>query len=1100
MEQQAFHELLLTLKNCKDQQQRLDAEATYFNFRSMNPSDAFTEVILNEVITLSDVQSYAQVLLRQDFEKLENQCCFNRLSNFEQGKKLIITLMQYAATSPSHFMVAIIAQYTKNQLKEQHPFPEVYDFIVQGSQSENNLVRETVANLVAELTDSMSSKHFTFDILPFLQQQLADSCDSVATHASKALQNIIEYETNTAEVELPGEVTKQIVLAILQRVAQTLTNGAYELATKQLSALCEIIDVCGSDLMDQLPQIITLLEQIVLNPEVTEPAKVKAIFVFQTIVASCENLRKTLLDLVIGFIRKCVIPNAAMNELSLKQWLETDEDYEYEDCSLQAQSEDCVETISEVLGKQVILPLMKEGFNLAQSGDWKTAIATINALKFAAVGIQDVCKQADVDYCTRELLKFLTHENPRVRYDAVDCLAIIADDFKPRIQTMHKQIIPVLCGMVNDSNVKVQNHLPYAVMNYLTHMNYDNVYSYHLQLFEFTSLYFGGDMKRQTGAMLLLAKLSDIFDREDITPLIIAQMPGVFASFDQIMGAMRSVNEFNKTQTEYVTALMDCIQSAAEATPDMFKDHIEQILESFVFIAIRAEQQKEFELFTEVMKCMQSLIQNFKEQTQRFITPLYPLFVKVLNTDAMQFSSKPEEEADAIFDPNQQYMQTQVLITLTDFMETFPEVFGQYINELFELLQDLRPTDLDQSVSRLECLAELLHVADRCELDFNGLQALVNPIVFNTIFPQSDIDQQIKEEYDLHQHSDMADCLQIYLNAYLRYLIRTKDSSIYNELTPQIFGALAYIYEQSKACLGRRFQEIEDCDDLDADEQRAEMEQLFDDYDVCIDSIGAAYSEFIINFKKEIPQEIVTEIVKAADKLMSNGVESDVGLSQTIQGIALYADFAEFSSKEIVDQVYPAIYPKLLDMINSKKEEWQLIQIIFFALQSYLKKSENVEAAQNQDLLMVAAELLEAARVDGTEDSQHFYDNCCSYLNISGKLTQQRGDFWNTMINYCILMESDQEEVANCLLFFTELMENPTFQQELVPLYPGLADLFVRLLFGQYYSVIKNEASNATMIGKIREFLMRPELKNAVEASVRKGSDFVRKNFGNFFG
>lgn len=94
--------------------------------------------------------------------------------------------------------------------------------------------------------------------------------------------------------------------------------------------------MCGSDLMDQLPQIITLLEQIVLNPEVTEPAKVKAIFVFQTIVAACENLRKTLLDLVIGFIRKCVIPNAAMNELSLKQWLETDEDYEYEDCSLQA--------------------------------------------------------------------------------------------------------------------------------------------------------------------------------------------------------------------------------------------------------------------------------------------------------------------------------------------------------------------------------------------------------------------------------------------------------------------------------------------------------------------------------------------------------------------------------------------------------------------------------------------------------------------------------------------------------------------------------------------------------------------------------------------
>lgn len=44
---------------------------------------------------------------------------------------------------------------------------------------------------------------------------------------------------------------------------------------------------------------------------------------------------------------------------------------------------------------------------------------------------------------------------------------------------------------------------------------------------------------------------------------------------------------------------------------------------------------------------------------------------------------------------------------------------------------------------------------------------------------------------------------------------------------------------------------------MDAEERRADLEDLLDDYDSTMDSLGAAYSEFILQFKEKIPIEII---------------------------------------------------------------------------------------------------------------------------------------------------------------------------------------------------------------------------------------------------
>ena len=58
------------------------------------------------------------------------------------------------------------------------------------------------------------------------------------------------------------------------------------------------------------------------------------------------------------------------------------------------------------------------------------------------------------------------------------------------------------------------------------------------------------------------------------------------------------------------------------------------------------------------MSAIQTMASNFKEETAKYVEQLYPMIVKVLETDSLVYSASPETEADHSFDPNQQHMHT----------------------------------------------------------------------------------------------------------------------------------------------------------------------------------------------------------------------------------------------------------------------------------------------------------------------------------------------------------------------------------------------------------------------------------------------------------
>ena len=66
---------------------------------------------------------------------------------------------------------------------------------------------------------------------------------------------------------------------------------------------------------------------------------------------------------------------------------------------------------------------------------------------------------------------------------------------------------------------------------------------------------------------------------------------------------------------------------------------------------------------------------------------------------------------------------------------------------------------------------------------------------------------------------------------------------------------------------------------------------------------------------------------------------------------------------------------------------------------------------------MFAVKTLESAREDGSEDAMCCYDNVCGFLLKAGHCANQGADFWTSLLEACLEMNKDGEEVAFCIRY-----------------------------------------------------------------------------------
>ena len=132
---------------------------------------------------------------------------------------------------------------------------------------------------------------------------------------------------------------------------------------------------------------------------------------------------------------------------------------------------------------------------------------------------------------------------------------------------------------------------------------------------------------------------------------------------------------------------------------------------------------------------------------------------------------------------------------------------------------------------------------------------------------------------------------------------------------------------------------------------------------------------------------------------------------------------------------------------------------------------------------------------DGSDEALGAYDNICSYLTIAGKVTEQTKDFWAPLADYCLRMENDEVEVEHVIEFFVEQLK---VNKEVIAVKEKIVNLLVQLFFGRFYSFMKNDKEFEQQVVDLKVYLQSIP-KKQLQDMARRGSDFVKINFANFW-
>lgn len=244
--------------------------------------------------------------------------------------------------------------------------------------------------------------------------------------------------------------------------------------------LYDTVDVAGEGFEAQFMDILNLMEQICVSIDDDEIVRL-AIQIFTAVVESTEKMKAHVKERYQHFLQTCVVSRLVPSEAEMQEWITSPKVYQYEDNSSKQAAEDCMEIVSNRLGKQMVLPLLTQMIKEAtNSQKWEIQDAAVNALGSAGKGISAVCKQKDAKMFSDFLSRMLQSQYDRVRFDALAVLCILSTEMAPQLQKYHKDIIAILCRMNNDQNTKVATQASTAMINYCSGLDYDQTYE-HIQ-------------------------------------------------------------------------------------------------------------------------------------------------------------------------------------------------------------------------------------------------------------------------------------------------------------------------------------------------------------------------------------------------------------------------------------------------------------------------------------------------------------------------------------------------------------------------------------------------------------------------------------------
>jgi len=125
-----------------------------------------------------------------------------------------------------------------------------------------------------------------------------------------------------------------------------------------------------------------------------------------------------------------------------------------------------VDRLVSCVGEEIMLPLLSQlvQTTLANETDWRYKNAGIMALSQVGEYIDDIQKIAPM---IPVIVHHFAHQNPKIRFAALQCIGQIADDMTEEFQdNFHEQVLPAIISLLSDPVPRVQAHACAALTNF----------------------------------------------------------------------------------------------------------------------------------------------------------------------------------------------------------------------------------------------------------------------------------------------------------------------------------------------------------------------------------------------------------------------------------------------------------------------------------------------------------------------------------------------------------------------------------------------------------------------------------------------------------
>ncbi|CAL6010030.1 Importin_beta-3 subunit [Hexamita inflata] len=1089
--QETLHNVLLMIKSPVDKGQSLEAERVFIQMRQMSPSDEFVQAIISEIINCPETSQLASVLLRKDIIKSDDESCICRLTNVQTGKQAMTQLLMHISMNPDDQLIQVISSYLHQCLVSNIIFDEALDFINQANASENAKVRRMSVYLVQLICEAsvQTIQRLNFDFFGFLQKALVDLEDQVASCAISALCNIILNNRNAEqEPQIPLEIVQQVYIGIIQRISASFsTENKY--SVKMMQAALRVLEYAVDDVAETIPTILEFISQI-MQSQLSLELKRQAVLMFSALFNS-KDTKKVHRTAIQQFISACIFPGLVPTDEEVNDFLNNNIMNDVEQLSLQEAARECLRDAGFILGKQVVFPLVLQLIEQAQAqDDFKIHLAAIQAIQ-CCEEMKEVLKQVDTDKLSHALLKFIQSAHPMTVSYALVATTTLAAELLPQLQKQHKLFVPALCQIINEQNEKLSTDASAALINFSSGLSYELTYKYQAQLINAVRVCLGRSMLNQANAMTLMHSMCEIMDPEDLHVILVEIMPQIFEQFGAAMKAILEVKDFTKDQIVFIESLVQLIANASSAVPELFKQSIELIAQNIVIIIQRSYQQEEHSLFANTLKALSFLQNDFSTQLAPFLENVYEIFISVLSGDITEHKTDLQHENEIVIkNPHLEVQQRNVLSIMSTYIEKYPQGLMQHFIEIYDVITVFEPINEDQSYSWLHCMCVLLRLAVAANQDYTQVHKTLFHEIYTQFYPEENQSDVRISLTNTKQCADAADAFFFYLKYYLQQQILNPDPNYY-ETENKFFQILGRIQEKLNMNTKIFIQEhAERQDDLGQEEFMSALQQLYTEYSECMEQLGFCYSQFITVFKGQVPLELLKRVNEIAVNWIEQGTDTTPACYMTLEAIGIYADIAHFVQADYVQNMFESALPWIFQALQNKDDDFALISVSFYCLFEYVNRTLDVNVASNAELLNLAAKYLESSKEDGQVDSLNAYDNICSYLTVSGQVSNQQISYWAALVEKCSFMEGDEYEITRVLDFFTK-----HFNQFTEIKYQVLK-MMVNLFFGQFYSKIKNDAENGPFLALIKQ-LFQKEREGIVQI-IQNGSDFEKKNSAAF--